>query len=385
MKIKHFLMMLLCTAGVTFMTASCEDLFPLDNEEDNTEENNGGDEGDNGNNQSGNEEEDKLLSLSKQMFDAIPAGIYTIQYDGEDQIGVIAKGTDGSGFGISDVNDYFCYYPTMHITENALPAHFHGFDADRTAYSFVYGQPMAHENHVAQWQGITWNSEMIYKLVDEYPTRDDMISKSGEMLAIGLAYKDANPKKIEDAGNFQETYLKLANRYQKFSHKVGPDKMMPQMTVWNPKQWRSDLYPDEMNQKKHIIPYTGGGSFEWMTVNRWMPTGSSLPRLNYPCYVDFVEYIEACYFNVSEADARAYIKKVKEEAPVKNIRHDDDTTGPDENGNTIIMIHFQSDGSPETGDLGYTYCFPGYEVIYFKDSSMSSLTIKFTTNYLTIV
>ena len=76
MKIKHFLMMLLCTAGVTFMTASCEDLFPLDNEEDNTEENNGGDEGDNGNNQSGNEEEDKLLSLSKQMFDAIPAGIY---------------------------------------------------------------------------------------------------------------------------------------------------------------------------------------------------------------------------------------------------------------------------------------------------------------------
>ena len=33
MKIKHFLMMLLCTAGVTFMTASCEDLFPLDNED----------------------------------------------------------------------------------------------------------------------------------------------------------------------------------------------------------------------------------------------------------------------------------------------------------------------------------------------------------------
>lgn len=373
-------MALMCMVGLAIMTTACQE----DNPNEDLEENGGENTGENSGGNSGNGQQDELtdyVAICLDIFNNIKPGIYTCM-DGS-TTGVVAKGTDGSGFLISDINDYTTYYPTIRITSNALPNGFSAFDGDRTAYTFVYSQPLLHEGSTATWQGLIWNEEMIYKLVDVYPNRNAMFNATGTMLSIAIM--SSTLTKIDDAGNFQETYMKLADRYQKFSHKIGPDKMMPQMTVWNPKQWRSDLYPDEMNQKKHVIPYTGGGSFEWMTVNRWMPTGPSLPLLNYPCYVDYVEYIEACYFNVSEADARAYVKKVKEEAPVKNIRHDDDTTGPDENGNTIIMFHFQSDGSPETGDLGYTYCFPGYEVIYFNEAGQSSLTIKFTTNYLTIV
>ena len=378
MKIKHYLMALMCLTGMSLVTAACGDDDPIDNpmeDPDTPDDSTVDPKDDPTDDPSGGE-----LAPYLKIFNEMKPGIYTCM-DG-DQQGVFAKGTDGSGFYISDITDYNTFYPSMHITENALPNNFNGFDGDRTSYSFVYSQPMLHEGYTCEWAGLTWSDEMIYKLEAVYPSRSEMMNQ-GEWLPIVIGYMSGTATKIDDAGDFQTTYMKLANRYQRFSHKIGPDKMMPQTTVLKPSGWLYDLYPNEMNTKKHIIPYTGGGDYMWMKVNRWMPTGPNVPQW-YPCYVDFVEYVEAQLENVSEADARAYIQKVKDEAPVNNIVKDDKFDTANEDGTPYSIIHFEMNGERDEGELGHNYFYPGYEVIYMKEEGKSLLTIKFTTNYLLV-
>ena len=381
MRIKHYLMGLACVASMVLLTTSCEDLLSLVNpdEDDDTVENE-----DPQGEEEGPDKPSSYVLECLEIFNEMQPGIYTFR-DGE-YTAMVAKGTDGSAFHIPDVNDYFCYYPTQAIKENALPNGFTAFDSDRTHYKFVYGQPSLHKDCFASWQGVDWNSEMIYKLVDEYPTRNAMFAGEGggELVVIALAV-GSNPQKIDDAGDFQETYMKLANRYQKFGNKIGPDKMMPQTTAWNPKGWRSDLYPDEMNINKHVIPYTGKGTYSWMTVNRWMPTGSST-RPPYPCYVDYVEYIEVYLENVPEEDARAYIELVKKEGLITNVVHNEDYTD-EVDGKVFQNIWFEANGKDlAEGELGHTYFYPGYEINYIHSGDdFKTLLIKFTTNYTTIV
>ena len=372
-------MALMCMAGLAIMTTACQE----DNPSEDPEENGGENTGENSGGNSGNGQQDELtdyVAICLDIFNNIKPGIYTCM-DGS-TTGVVAKGTDGSGFLISDINDYTTYYPTIRITSNALPNGFSAFDGDRTAYTFVYSQPLLHEGCTATWQDLLWNEEMIYKLVDVYPNRNAMFNATGTMLSIAIM--SSTLTKIDDAGNFQETYMKLADRYQKFSHKIGPDKMMPQTTIHKPNGWCYDLYPDEMNTKKHVIPYTGKGDYDWMIVNRWMPTGTGTGN-PYPCYVDFVEYIEVYLSNVTEEDARAYIKKVKDEGLIIHVAHDVEFTEPGEDWDTFV-IWFESDGEDtEEGELGHTYFWPGYEVVFTRNELGTSLTIKFTTNYTTIV
>ena len=382
MRFKRFLMAVVCVASLTVFVTGCEDLLSLidngEGEEEQTEEQPQGVEED---------DEFKPTEYVKQLlvkFNDMTPGIFTYR-DGEYTV-LIAKGTDGSAFFIPDVTDYFCYYPTTAIKENALPSGFEAFDGDRTHYSFVYGQPMLHNDTYAEWQGLDWTNEMIYKLVDEYPSRDALFAAKGAGTLVVVAGVNASElNKIDDAGNFQETYMKIANRYQTFSHKIGPDKMMPQTTVWKPKGWCFDLYPDEMNTKKHVIQYTGRGDYYYMTVNRWMPTGPNT-GVPYPCYVNFVEYIEVYLQNVPEEDARAYIEKVKAEGLITRTQHEEEFT-EDVDGKTYQNIWYQADGENlGEAELGHTYFYPGYEVIYMRNGEdFKSLIIKFTTNYTTIV
>ena len=54
---------------------------------------------------------------------------------------------------------------------------------------------------------------------------------------------------------------------------------------------------------------------------------------------------------------------------------------------TYQTIWYQADGENlGEGELGHTYFYPGYEVIYMRNGEdFKSLIIKFTTNYTTIV
>lgn len=379
MKIKHFLMALTSVACLTVFSA-CEDLLSLvdngEEGEEQTEDPQGGEEG-----------EDQPSDYIKQCiekFNDMAPGIFT--YRDEDHTALVAKGTDGSAFFIPDVNDYMCFYPTQSIKENPFPNAFEAIDSDKTHYKFVYGQPMHHANNHCQWQGEEWDGEMIYKLEDRYPSRTAMFADKGGATVMLVATAPEDKKKIDDAGNFMETYRKIAGRYQTFSHMIGPDKMMPQTTVWRPGQWLKDLYPDEMNTKKHVIPYTGKGDYYWFTVNRWMPTGPYVSDPYPSCFVDFVEYIEVYIENVSEADAKAYIEKVKSEGLITNIVHDEAFTETVD-GKVYSNIWFEGNGQNiGEGELGHTYFYPGYEVVYMQNGEdFKTLTIKFTTNYTTIV
>ena len=382
MRFKRFLMAVVCVASLAVFVTGCEDLLSLIDNGEGEDEEYVDQEGEYPTDKPSDDPND-LISVLWKKFEEFKTGIYTYQDNGHTV--VVAKGTDNSAFVITDATDYFCYYPTQAIRTNALPSGFSGFDADRTHYKFVYGQPMLHADTYAVWQGVEWTNEMIYKLVDQYPNRRAMFEGEGAgTLAVVTTHPSSDFTKIDDAGTFEETYIKIINRYQAFSNKVGVDKLMPQTTVWWPKSWCTDLYPDEMNAKKHVIPYTGKGDIYWMKVNRWMPTGSSVPN-PYPCYVDYVEYIEVYYENVSEEDARAYIAKLKKEGLITRIHHDEDFSD-EVDGKAYQNIWFEADGQDlGAEELGHTYFYPGYEVSYIHSGEeFRTLLIKFTTNYTTI-
>lgn len=369
MKTRNFLLSLLCIASLVFMSVACNGL-DLDKDTNDTEV----DDGPDGGNEEGEEGEegDDIVPSLKAIFDAMPAGIYTCPND--DATGVIAKGTDGSGFEIADINDYFTYYPTPAKPKSALPGTIKAFDADKTAYSIVYSQAMLHEDYSATWKGVDWSDEMIYKLEARFNSRDEMFHNIGTLTVIAIAQKSGKMTKIDDAGDFTETYLKLADKYQTFSNKVSPDKMMPQTTVYSPSGWIHDLYPEEMETNNFVIPFTGSGKYVYFKVFRWMPTGPTIPP-PYSCFVDFVDSVEVLIHDVSEEDARAYFKVLKEKAHATNVYHDSET-----NENGILSIVYDADGELDPEEIGHTVIYPSYTATYSKSAEGSTLTLKFVSD-----
>ena len=167
-------------------------------------------------------------------------------------------------------------------------------------------------------------------------------------------------QKKEDAGNFEETYIKIAKRVQVCGPIVPPSKMVQQYQEHGFGKWRDDLYPADMEAKKYVFRYTGSGTVSSFEVDHVFEWGASAndPRVVWlpaPCQTDDVAYVIVEIDNVSEADAKAFIDKVRAEGVYSRILGDSSVDG---------IMGFEAD-SWDTEFTGDGLVYPEYEIMYF--------------------
>lgn len=302
----------------------------------------------------------------KKHYENFEPGIY--MRDNE----LLAKGTDGSTFHISDVTALASIGALMGTP--IYPGAFTGWDGKNTTYSF---SAEYYNDNDGNWQTYTFEDTVFYAIKTEYsPTTTNILYSTESGAAVGLInFMDvAGYEKVADASDFENTYVAIAKRVQKGGPIVKPSEMIPQYTKYLPSGWLSELYPSDMEAAKYVFPYTGKGEIQFMTVNRifqWglQKEGLWLPRF---CQTDDVYNIEVNIINADESDVRAYIAKLRDEGFYSRVIYDLDT---DEMVTFSVDSYNYDEVHPEELEGRPGYIYPSIEVVYVKNGGM--LTIKF--------
>ena len=285
---------------------------------------------------------------------------------------LLAKGTDGSIHSIEDVTSL--QTPQAAGGKPCIPNNWHAYDGKSSTFFFWMDY---YNDNDGNWQTFTyedtvfysvetkWNDAQLEMALDGYAGRTDF-----------MFFKDY--KKVEDAGNFEETYIKIAKRVQALGPIVPPSKMVQQYTENGFGKWRDDLYPADMEAKKYVFKYTGSGtitSFEVSHVFGWGASAKDPKVLWLPasCDVDNIAYVNAVINDVSEEDAKAFIDNVRKNGFYTRVSSDAEADG-------IIVFGADSWNYDESHDLsGYNgYVYPSYEISYIDGILRINFTVPKT-------
>lgn len=290
---------------------------------------------------------DDLTDWKKQYEKAEP-GIYM---NGN---ALLAKGTDGSIFHIDDVTSL--QTPNAAGGKPCIPNNWRAYDGKSSTYFFWMDY---YNDNDGNWMTFTYEDTVFYSVEDKWaPSQlETAIDGDGGRMNF-LFFKEYT--KVEDAGNFEETYIKIAKRVQVCGPIVPPSKMVQQYQEHGFGKWRDDLYPADMEAKKYVFRYTGSGTVSSFEVDRVFEWGASAndPRVVWlpaPCQTDDVAYVIVEIENVSEADAKAFIDKVRAEGVYSRILGDSSVDG---------IMGFEAD-SWDTEFTGDGLVYPEYEIMYF--------------------
>jgi len=282
---------------------------------------------------------------------------------------LLAKGTDGSIFHIDDVTSL--QTPGAAGGKPCIPNNWEAYDGKSSTYFFW--MDYYNDNDGNLWT-YTYEDTVFYSVEDKWAPA--LLEEAIDGVRMNfLFFKDY--KKVEDAGNFEETYIKIAKRVQVCGPIVPPSKMVQQYQEHGFGKWRDDLYPADMEAKKYVFRYTGGGtitSFEVDHVFGWGASASNPKVVWLPssCQTDDVAYVIIEIDNVSEADAKAFIDKVRAEGFYSRILSDSSVEG---------IMSFQADSWDywEKKNIDFTgdgYVYPEYQIMYFD----GKLKIEFTVS-----
>ena len=279
---------------------------------------------------------------------------------------LLAKGTDGSIFNIADVTEY---QQPLEDAPEAIPAHWIGWDGKHSTYSFELHY---YNDNDGNWMTHTYQDTVLYCMENKWDDAhlQDMVDAEGGRIAF-MSFHSF--KKIAEAGDFDQTFVEIAKRYQKCGPIVKPSNMIRHYTEHYYNRWLSDLYPAAMEDAGYVFKYTGSGTINKMSVKRIFQWGAQQEHwVWHPwCEIDDVAYVTVEIANVSEADAAAFVEKVKNGGHYTRVI-------PNEYG----LISFSADsynyydpdvhGPAPDGLKGWVY--PSYEVYYFE----GMLHIEFT-------
>ena len=280
---------------------------------------------------------------------------------------LLAKGTDGSLFYIPDVTSY---QQPLEVAPEAIPAQWVGWDGKSSLFHFELHY---YNDNDGNWMTHTYQDTILYCMEDKWggEFKDDAIAGESGIMQF-MFFKDF--QKVADAGDFEETFVEIAKRYQKCGPIMKPSEMIRHYTEHYLGNWLSDWYPADMEATGYVFKYTGSGTIIEMGVQRIFQWGEPRDHWNWiPWSVtDDVTAVTVTINNVSEADATAFINKVKAEGHYTRVTSDV--------ANEVI-IGFAADsynyydddvhGPAPEGLNGWVY--PSYEVSYID----GRLTIEF--------
>ena len=312
---------------------------------------------------------DEITDWKKHYQEAEP-GIYM---NGNE---LLAKGTDGSIFHIDDVTSL--QTPGAGGGKPCIPNNWHAYDGKSSTYFFWMDY---YNDNDGNWMTYTYEDTVFYSVEDKWAPSllEAAIDADGGRINF-MFFKDF--KKVEDAGTFEETYVKIAKRVQVRGPIVLPSKMVQQYQEHGFGQWRDDLYPADMEAKKYVFRYTGGGTVSAFEVDHVFEWGKSAgnPKVAWlpsACQTDDVAYVIIDIDNVSEADAKAFIDNIRTNGFYSRI-----ITDASEDG--IMAFEADSWDYWEKNNIEFTsdgYVYPTYKIIYFD----GKLSIEYTVSKVAAV
>ena len=368
---KRISIALLCISMLAFVPACTpfEDTPDTPEEQNSNGNGNGNENGNgNGNGNQTNTDDDKDLTNWQKVLKHVEPGIYQglpdqiyfgmeMNYEKE----ILAVCADGSAFYIGD------------LTKGDVIAPFTAYDGNLTFHEIsakndskrgliyddivtVYSKEQleSFNNAVASY------IENQLKVFAGYFGFDDYFYK-GTMI-------DTYFKKIDEATDFNSTYEKIFNLAKKQGNFVPiNDLFHPIYTIYND-GWHSELYPEDMNTKRWVVPYDGTGKIERFCVKRqrgWEGGGKRFIFYG-PCNWENVTYVE-CDVVCEFAGAKYWFDKITAMSDRYNRVYEPKTLCVDGEydllGDGSYMIQLTTAGyqyysEPESDDKGNNY---GYD------------------------
>lgn len=422
MKTSNFLTALLCLAMLALAPA-CNTNPPEQGTEpgENTETpgNNNGNNGNNNENPNSNTDDSKLTNWQKCLKHVAP-GIYQglpdqiffgMEMDYEKQI--LAVCADGSAFYIKDITDGDVIAPFTAFDGNLT---FHDISAkndsklgliyDDNVTVFSKEKLESLNNAAASWIDVQLTVFAGYFGFDDYFYKGTMIENYF--------------KKIDEAPDFNTTYEKIFNLAKKQGGFVAMNDLFhPVYTIYND-GWHSELYPEDMNTKRWVVPYDGTGKIERFCVKRqrgWEGGGKRFIFYG-PCDWGNVTYVE-CDVVCEYAGAKYWFDKITAMNDRYNKVYEPNTLCVDGDydlfgdGSYVVKMTtagYQYYSEPESDDNGHHYGYdaegvrrqftddnegfgtggyvhPEYKMNWLKPAAgyITPMTIVFSVNYVTWV
>lgn len=277
----------------------------------------------------------------------------------------LVLGTDGSILYIED--------RTMSGGRFILPIRFSAFDGKDTEYAFTS----------ALVEGVPYHAKTVHIASDgksptEYADVEDKVSVLREWANKFELFWDYPTwyKKVADAGTLEENYSKLCRMYGgDYEYPAIKDRFTEGYKIDLPGTWPKGYYPEEMNEKRWVLPYSGKGAIETFKVFRdygwtdrpnwyWCWTGS--------LHMNDVTHIYATISGLTLEEAIAYKNSIKNMTDrYNNLVYDDLEAGE------IAFLAGTSDTNISAEDYpGYYY--PTFKVTYELDSGFNYLTVRFS-------
>lgn len=306
------------------------------------------------------------ISNPWSSWDKVSPGVYLGTEDGYNKDEVIAKGTDGSII-TCDVDK----------GSSITPREFGGFDGTDTVYGFG-GDKYKGSDYL--WKTIdVMSKEPSNQSILTVSTNIDATKKLWGAKGVGLITSPKKYKKLDKGGTFWDNYKFICSKYQDGGYVDPAQQLTTSYTVYDTK-WLYDKYPSDMNARGWVVPYTGSGKIEWMTVCRqkgWDDRGKR-KTLWGGCSFENITYVKAEISGISYDDAAAYVAKVKAEGKYNKLLHDS------ADGSSMISFETCSDDSTESTEGFSGYITPQYKISY-TTTLFTTLTVEFSVEYVTYV
>ena len=300
-----------------------------------------------------------------ESWEKTKAGVYLGIADGWNKDEVIAKGTDGSII-VCKVDG-----------SGDLPREFSGFDGKNTIYTF--GQ--------SQYKGTKIFTHTVSIVSETQSTAMDAITanvtatkKLWGAKGIGLITTPKKYKKIAAGSDFWGNYKSICQKYQAGGYVAPENQLVTEYTEFDTK-WFTDKYPKDMDARGWVVPYTGKGKIEWMTVSHQQGWDDHGNRKVFYGGCDFadVTYVKAEITGITYDEAAEYLNKVKSSGKY-NVQSPDNYA----DGSTSFAFKAWSDDNAESTEGYKGYICPNYD-IKFTSLLGPTLTIEFAVSYTTYV
>lgn len=301
-------------------------------------------------------------------WEKLEPGIYLGTEDGYNKGDIIAKGTDLSMITCNVDGNY-----------EVTPPDFKAYDGQNTLYTFGYderkGNKYLHKTLTVVSDQASTSS------ISTLSSNVDAVRKLWGANCSALVMSPKKYKKIANGGDFLANYEKICQEYQNGLPYQAPDQ---QLTIEYTKfdtEWLYNLYPQDMNARGWVVPYTGKGKIEWCTVDRqrgWEEKGTRKVLWG-GCSWENVTWVKAEISGLEFGDALEYVNKVKASGKFNQVIED---TASEELG--VISFNATSDDSSESTEGFGGYIHPSYEISY-SSLLYKTLTITFGVVYVTYV
>ncbi len=418
MRTSKLLLTLMCLAMLALVPACTPNPPEEGTNTGNNTETPGENNQDNQGNQNNTDDDDKDLSNWQKVLKHVEPGIYQglpdqiyfgMKMDYENEI--LAVCADGSAFVIEDLTEGDVIAPITAFDGNLT---FHQITAeDDKKLGLLYNDVVnVYSKDQLESFGNTagWVDAQL-KLFAGFFGFDDYFYK-GTMIEKYF-------KKIDEATDFNSTYEKIFNLARKQGGFVAIDDLFhPVYTIYND-GWHSELYPEDMNTKRWVVPYDGTGKIERFCVKRqrgWEGGGKRFIFYG-PCNWENVTYVE-CDVVCEYAGAKYWFDKITAMSDRYNKVYEPNTLCVDGEydllGDGSYMVNIttagyqyysepESDGNghrygydangarvqftSDEEDFGSGYVYPEYKMDWTKSAAtfITPMKIVFGVNYVTWV